>query len=97
MAFAAPDSSRRQRACLLATVFPISAVMLGFQVLQVVVLSLQLFPEAAFPRWYGDDWDGLWHRPEIIIREIDARTFVNTTGASTSPTTSCCSAGRRST
>jgi SAM-dependent methyltransferase len=29
--------------------------------------------------WYRDDWDGLWHRPDVAVHEIDARTFVNTT------------------
>ena len=37
-----------------------------------------LMIEAA-TRWYSNDWDGLWQRPEVAVHEIDARTFVNTT------------------
>jgi spermidine synthase len=37
-----------------------------------------LMIEAA-TRWYSNDWDGLWQRPDVAVHEIDARTFVNTT------------------
>lgn len=33
----------------------------------------------ATTRWYPNDWDGLWQRPEVSVHELDARTFVNTT------------------
>ena len=33
----------------------------------------------AATRWYRDDWDSLWQRPEVAVNEVDARTFVNTT------------------
>ncbi len=29
--------------------------------------------------WYPDYWEGLWHRPEVSLLELDARTYVNTT------------------
>jgi SAM-dependent methyltransferase len=48
MSLTCPDVTPGERACLLAAVFLMSAAMLGFQILQVVVLSLQLFPETAF-------------------------------------------------
>jgi spermidine synthase len=35
-----------------------------------------LMIEAA-TRWYGNDWDGMWRRPDVAVREIDARTFVS--------------------
>jgi len=34
----------------------------------------------AATKWYRNDWDGLWQRPNVSVHEIDARTFVNTTG-----------------
>ncbi len=34
---------------------------------------------AAATEWYPEDWDGLWRRPGVTVRELDARTFVNTT------------------
>ena len=37
-----------------------------------------LMIEAA-TRWYREDWDGLWKRPNVSVHEVDARTFVNTT------------------
>ena len=33
----------------------------------------------ATTRWYAHDWDDLWHRSGVTVRELDARTFVNTT------------------
>ncbi len=45
---AASALTMRQRALLMSAVFLLSAAMLGFQLLQVVILSLQLLPEAAF-------------------------------------------------
>src|SRR6266704_6593364 len=45
---ASPRLTGRQRALLLGALALLSCATLGFQVLQVVVLSLQLFPEAAF-------------------------------------------------
>jgi SAM-dependent methyltransferase len=38
-----------------------------------------LMIEAA-TEWYRNDWDRLWQRPNVSVHEIDARTFVNTTG-----------------
>jgi spermidine synthase len=48
MPIVSPPITRTQRALMLAALFLLSCAMLAFQVLQVVVLSLQLFPEAAF-------------------------------------------------
>jgi SAM-dependent methyltransferase len=33
----------------------------------------------ACTEWYPGDWDGLWHRPEVELVELDARTYVGTT------------------
>jgi hypothetical protein len=48
MQVASPRLTTSQRILLLGAVALLSCAALGFQVLQVVVLSLQLFPEAAF-------------------------------------------------
>src|SRR5206468_4926736 len=45
---ASPRLTGRQRMLLLGALTLLSCATLGFQVLQVAVLSLQLFPEAAF-------------------------------------------------
>jgi SAM-dependent methyltransferase len=37
-----------------------------------------LMIEAA-TRWYPDNWDGLWRRPDVDLVELDARTYVRTT------------------
>jgi spermidine synthase len=33
----------------------------------------------ATTKWYPDDWDGLWQRPEVELVELDARTYVGAT------------------
>src|SRR5438128_2670552 len=33
----------------------------------------------ASTRWYPEDWDGLWQKSGVTLRELDARTYVNTT------------------
>ncbi len=33
----------------------------------------------ASTRWYSQDWDDLWQKPGVTLRELDARTYVNTT------------------